>query len=125
MFTHTITSTLVTTYTYNVANQLVTAKLNTSATTWYYEFDARGNRMQVPNGLTPANGEIRYTFNQANQLIRIEKHNGVSYQTRPQPYMMAMATGGRPKPIWPVFRLQILMLWMYCGMGCRSPCKIV
>lgn len=53
------------------------------ATTWHYEFDARGNQIrQAPNGLTPANGEIRYTFNQANQLIRIEKHNGTTYQTQ-------------------------------------------
>jgi RHS repeat-associated protein len=82
-YTRTITSTQVTTYTYNAANQLVTARLNTSPDTWYYEYDGNGNQTrQVPNGLTPAAGEVRYTFDQRNQLVSIEKHDGSAYQTQ-------------------------------------------
>lgn len=61
---------------YNSANQLVTAKLNSSATTWYYQFDANGNQIrQVPDGLTAAAGEVRYTFNQRNLLVQTETHD--------------------------------------------------
>jgi RHS repeat-associated protein len=80
-YTATLTTTQVTTYTYNAANQLVTAKLDSSPDTWYYEFDNIGNQVrQVPNGLTPAAGEVRYTFNQRNRLVRLESHDGNAYQ---------------------------------------------
>ena len=80
-YTATLTTTQVTTYSYNAANQLVTAKLNSSPDTWYYEYDNNGNQVrQVPNGLTPAAGEVRYTFNQRNHLVRLETHDGNDYQ---------------------------------------------
>jgi YD repeat-containing protein len=80
-YTVTLTTTQVTTYTYNAANQLMTAKLNSSPDTWYYEYDNNGNQVrQVPNGLTPAAGEVRYTFNQRNHLVRMETHDGSDYQ---------------------------------------------
>lgn len=80
LFTKTITSTEVTTYTYNAGNQLVTAESNASTDIWYYEYDGNGNLVrQVPNGLTPAAGEVRYTYNQRNQLARIERHDGNEY----------------------------------------------
>lgn len=80
-YTATITTTQVTTYTYNAANQLTTAKASNSPDTWYYEYDGNGNQVrQVPNGLTPANGETRYTFDQRNRLIQVEHHDGNGYQ---------------------------------------------
>jgi RHS repeat-associated protein len=80
-YTATLTTTQVTTYTYNAANQLVMAKLDSSPDTWYYEFDDNGNQVrQVPNGLAPAAGEVRYTFNQRNRLVRLESHDGNAYQ---------------------------------------------
>jgi RHS repeat-associated protein len=69
------------TYSYNAANQLIIAKLNSSPDTWYYEYDNNGNQVrQVPNGLAPAAGEVRYTFNQRNHLVRMETHDGSDYQ---------------------------------------------
>lgn len=35
---------------------------------------------QIPNVLSPANGETRTTFNQMNQLIQVENHDGSDYQ---------------------------------------------
>jgi RHS repeat-associated protein len=68
---------------YNAANQLLTAKLNSSSDVWYYQYDGNGNQVrQVPNGLTPVNGETRYTFNQRNLLIQAETHNGSGYQVQ-------------------------------------------
>ncbi|VAW34776.1 hypothetical protein MNBD_CHLOROFLEXI01-4794, partial [hydrothermal vent metagenome] len=79
-YTATITATQVTTYTYNAANQLITAKEASSPDIWYYVYDGNGNLVrQVPNGLTAANGEVRYTFNQRNLLVQIENHDGSSY----------------------------------------------
>lgn len=81
LYTKTITSTEVTTYTYNAANQLVTAESNVSMDIWHYEYDGNGNLLrQVPNGLTPTAGEIRYSFDQRNQLTRIDHHDGSDYQ---------------------------------------------
>lgn len=76
-----LTTIQVTTYSYNAANQLIIAKLNSSPDTWYYEYDNNGNQVrQAPNGLTPAAGEVRYTFNQRNRLVRLETHDGSDYQ---------------------------------------------
>ena len=83
--TATITSTQVTTYTYNAANQLVTAKVNDESTIWYYTYDANGNLVEItPNGTSPANGAIRYTYDAANHLNKVETHNGTSYGTLAQ-----------------------------------------
>ena len=84
-YTKSLTTTEVTTYTYNAANQLMTAKLDSSSDTWHYVYDGNGNQVrQVPNGLTPANGETRYTFNQMNRLIQVESHNGSNYVIQAQ-----------------------------------------
>lgn len=83
--TRTITNTQVTTYTYNAANQLVTAKVNNESTVWYYTYDANGNLREVtPNGSNPGNGAIRYTYDTANHLNKIETHNGTSYSVLAQ-----------------------------------------
>ncbi|MBE2197369.1 MAG: hypothetical protein IAE79_02085 [Anaerolinea sp.] len=82
-YTAMLTNTVATTYTYNAANQLLTAKASDSPDTWYYAYDGNGNQVrQVPNGLTPAAGETRYTFNQRGRLVRSEQYAGGSYQTQ-------------------------------------------
>lgn len=78
-----LTSTVVTTYTYNAANQLETAKASDDPETWYYAYDGNGNRVrQVPGSLTPAEGETRYSFNQANEMVQAERHDGSEYQVQ-------------------------------------------
>jgi RHS repeat-associated protein len=75
-----ITSSRVTTYTYNLASQLYRSKVDVEPTTWYYAYDNNGNlREMTPNGSSPANGAIRYTYDAANQLTKVETHNGSSY----------------------------------------------
>jgi len=79
-FTETITSTAVTTYTYNTANQLTTARSSDDGVTWYYTFDQRGNlTRQTPGGTNPAAGETRYTYNSAGQLVRVELYTAGAY----------------------------------------------
>jgi RHS repeat-associated protein len=75
-----ITSSRITTYTYNAASQLQTLKVDVEATTWYYTFDSNGNLREItPNGTNPANGALRYTYDAVNRLNKIEMHNGSSY----------------------------------------------
>jgi RHS repeat-associated protein len=76
------TNTVVTTYTYNALNQLVTAHASGDGITWYYTFDATGNQTrQTPGGATAAEGEIRYSYDAANRLTRVELYTGGSYTT--------------------------------------------
>ncbi len=73
--------TVVTTYTYNAAHQLVTAKADTESTTWYYQYDNNGGLVAItPNGLAPANGAKRYSYDTAGQLVKAEQHDGSAYQ---------------------------------------------
>ncbi|MBK7917621.1 MAG: hypothetical protein IPJ94_15440 [Chloroflexi bacterium] len=82
-YTASLTNTVVTTYTYNAANQLETAKASDDPETWYYAYDGNGNRVrQVPGSLTPAEGETRYSFNQANEMVQAERHDGSEYQVQ-------------------------------------------
>jgi hypothetical protein len=75
-----ITSSQVTTYTYNAASQLQTLKIDVEATTWYYRFDHNGNLREItPNGANPGSGAIRYTYDATSRLNKIETHNGSSY----------------------------------------------
>jgi len=81
--TRTVTSTVVTTYTYDVANRLVTAKTSGDPNVWHYTSDANGNLVEVtPNGTTPTAGALRYTYDQANRLTLVEKHDGTAYQSQ-------------------------------------------
>jgi RHS repeat-associated protein len=83
--TATITSTVVTTYTYDAANQLRTAKANNDGTTWYYTYDANGNlREMTPNGTSPTNGALRYTYDASNRLNKAETYSGAAYATLAQ-----------------------------------------
>jgi RHS repeat-associated protein len=78
--TETIASTIVTTYTYNTANQLATARADDDGIVWHYTHDANGNLLrQTPSGTAPADGETRYTYNAANQLVQVELYSGGSY----------------------------------------------
>jgi len=69
-----------TTYTYNAANELVTATVN--GTTWNYTYDANGSLTEVlPNG-NPGNGAKRYIYNSAGNLVQVEAHNGTGWDTQ-------------------------------------------
>ncbi|HKJ38570.1 MAG TPA: SBBP repeat-containing protein [Anaerolineales bacterium] len=72
--------TVTTTYTYNAANELVTATVN--GTTWNYTYDANGSLIEVlPNG-SPDNGAKRYTYNVAGNLVQVEAHNGSNWDVQ-------------------------------------------
>ncbi len=67
------TSTRSITYAYDVTSRLQTSKVDVESTTWYYRHDGNGNLLEMtPNGSSPANGAIRYTYDAANQLNKIE-----------------------------------------------------
>ncbi len=69
-----------TTYTYDVANQLVTAELND--TIWHYEYDGDGSLIKaLPNG-DEAIGAKRYVYNAAGYLVQVESHNGSGWNTQ-------------------------------------------
>lgn len=81
----TITSTRIITYAYDITSRLQTSKVDVESTTWYYRFDNNGNLKEMtPNGSNPGNGAIRYTYTGANQLNKIETHNGSTYVTLAQ-----------------------------------------
>ena len=52
---------------------------------------------QIPNGLNPAEGEVRYTFDQRNLLVQIENHEGSSYQVQAE--VMYDGSGNRLRTI--------------------------
>jgi hypothetical protein len=81
----TITSTRIITYAYDITSRLQTSKADVESTTWYYRHDGNGNLVEMtPNGPSPANGAIRYTYSTVNQLNKIETHNGSAYSTLAQ-----------------------------------------
>jgi hypothetical protein len=63
-YTRTVSGlTVTTTYTYNEANQLLTAQTSNDPTVWHYLYDNNGSLTDlIPNGTTPANGARRYTY---------------------------------------------------------------
>jgi RHS repeat-associated protein len=82
VMTEAITATIVTHYTYNAANQLLTARRSDDGITWHYTFDRRGNlTRQTPGGTAPAEGETRYTYDAAGHLVRVELYTAGAYIT--------------------------------------------
>ena len=76
-----ITTTRTTTYTYNAASQLVTSTVSGESTVWWYTYDANGNLThQTPNGTAPADGQVRYTWDALNRLVKVERYVGGSYE---------------------------------------------
>ena len=69
--------TVTTIYTYNTANELLTAQQ--SGTTWQYTYDANGSLTEVLPGGNPVNGAQHYTYNAAGYLVKAESHNGTSW----------------------------------------------
>jgi YD repeat-containing protein len=77
-----VTTTVTTTYSYNAASRLVTATSSADSTVWWYTFDNRGHlTRQTPNGTDPADGEIRYTWNDAGQMVEVERYTSGAYET--------------------------------------------
>lgn len=58
--------TVVTTYTYDFANQLETATEN--GVTWQYHYDANGSLIETSPSGTASSGAKRYTYNVAGYL---------------------------------------------------------
>ncbi len=72
--------TVTTAYTYNTANELITAQVD--STTWNYTYDANGSLTEVlPNG-NPEDGAKRYTYNAAGNLVQVEAHNGSAWDVQ-------------------------------------------
>ena len=72
--------TTLTTYTYDAANQLLTA--TQGSVTWHYTYDGNGSLIQTTPGEEPANGAKRYTYDTAGFLLRVESHNGTAWQNQ-------------------------------------------
>ncbi len=62
--------TTTTTYTYDEANQLLSA--NDATTSWTYTYDGNGSLVQSDPGTGAAKGSIRYTYNTAGYLTKVE-----------------------------------------------------
>ena len=71
------TETVTTTYTYDAANQLVTAQKD--LTVWEYRYDANGSLIEtLPNGDEVSSAK-RYTYNTAGFLVKVEEHDGSNW----------------------------------------------
>jgi YD repeat-containing protein len=78
--------TSTTTYTYDDTNQLLTASAAAAATegdtTWYYSYDNNGSLVMSSPSQGEANGATRNTYNKAGYLVKVEEHNGTTWQTQ-------------------------------------------
>ena len=87
------TETVTTTYTYDAANQLVTAQENNSSVIWYYHYDGNGSLVEVLPNNAPASGAKRYTYNMAGYLVQAEEYGDSGWQTQAE--MSYSGTGQR------------------------------
>ena len=69
-----------TSYTYDDANQLLTA--SEGETTWYYTYDNNGSLVMSSPSQGEANGAIRNSYNKAGYLVKVEEHDGTAWQTQ-------------------------------------------
>ncbi len=80
-YTATLTNTVVTTYTYNLANRLQTAKSDDDGIVWHYVYDNNGSRLQqLPGSLAPTAGAVQYSYDQSRRLVQVESHDGTGFQ---------------------------------------------
>ena len=70
----------VTSYTYDDANQLLTAA--EGETTWYYTYNGNGSLVMSSPSQGEANGATRNTYNKAGYLVKVEEHNGTAWLTQ-------------------------------------------
>ncbi len=68
------------TYTYDDANQLLTAA--DGDITWYYSYDGNGNLVMSSPSQGETNGATRNTYNKAGYLVKVEGHDGTAWQTQ-------------------------------------------
>jgi RHS repeat-associated protein len=64
--------TKTTSYTYDEANQLLTA--TQEGVTWHYTYDGNGSLIQITPGENVANGAKRYSYNTAGFLVKVETY---------------------------------------------------
>jgi YD repeat-containing protein len=69
-----------TSYTYDDANQLLTA--TEGETTWHYSYDSNGSLVMSSPSQGEANGATRNTYNKAGYLVKVEGHDGTAWQTQ-------------------------------------------
>lgn len=79
-YTSTINGTsITTTYTYDAANQLLTATKD--STTWHYTYDGNGSLIQATPGDEILNGAKRYIYSAAGFLVKVETYTN-SWQSQ-------------------------------------------
>ena len=66
-------------YQYDAANRLLVSSSPGHLVS--YTWDANGNLThQTPNGTAPADGQVRYTWDALNRLVKVERYAGGSYE---------------------------------------------
>ena len=71
---------VITTYSYDAANQLLTA--TKGAVIWYYTYDGNGSLIQTTPGESDTADARHYTYNTAGFLTKVERHDGTAWQTQ-------------------------------------------
>jgi RHS repeat-associated protein len=76
--------TVTTSYSYNGANQQVSAQASNADAIWQYLYDGNGSLVQSMPGDSPANGASRYTYDTAGYLVKVESDDGSSWNPQAQ-----------------------------------------
>ncbi len=79
------------TYTYDSANQMLTAAQ--SGVTWHYTYDGNGSLLQANPGVSTTSGSKRYSYSVAGFLTKVELYDGSTWQ--PQAEMAYNGLGDR------------------------------